>query len=139
KHFACNNKETNREESDSIVSERALREIYLKGFEICVKESKPKLLMTSYNVLNSIHTSENAELITGILRGEWGYEGLITTDWDNTANRNAEVKAGNDIRMSNIIHWTDKRPFLDVYKNENTRNELAICAKHLMELIMWLE
>ena len=139
KHFACNNKETNREESDSIVSERALREIYLKGFEICVKESKPKLIMTAYSILNSIHTSENAELLTGILRGEWGYEGLITTDWDNTANRYNEVKAGNDIRMSNIIHWTDKRPFLSVYKNENTRNELAVCAKRLMELIMWLE
>ena len=139
KHFACNNKETNREECDSIVSERALREIYLKGFEICVKESKPKLIMTAYNVLNSIHTSENAELLTGILRGEWGYEGLITTDWDNTANRYYEVKAGNDIRMSNTIHWTDKRPFLSVYKNENTRNELAVCVKRLMELIMWLE
>jgi len=139
KHFACNNKETNREESDSIVSERALREIYLKGFEICIKEAKPKLLMTGYNVLNGIHTSENAELLTGILRGEWGYEGVITTDWDNTANRYQEVKAGNDIRMSYIKHWTDKRPFLDTYTNENTRDELAICAKRLMNLIMWLE
>ena len=139
KHFACNNKETNREESDSIVSERALREIYLKGFEICVKEAKPRLLMTAYSVLNGIHTSENAELLTGILRGEWGYDGTITTDWDNTADRHQEVLAGNDIRMSYIKHWTNKVPFISTYTNKNTRNELAVCVKRLMELIMWLE
>ena len=99
KHFAANNKETNRHESDSIMSERALREIYLKGFEICVKESAPKMIMSSYNLLNGVHTSESAELITGILRGEWGYEGMLTTDWSNTAKHYKEVKAGNDIRM----------------------------------------
>ena len=81
KHFACNNKETNRKNSDSFLSERALREIYLKGFEICVKESSPKIIMTSYNIINGVRASENGELLTGILRNEWGYKGMITTDW----------------------------------------------------------
>ncbi len=99
KHFCANNKETNRNESDSIMSERALREIYLKGFEICVKNSQPWTIMSSYNKLNGERTSESYDLITGILRGEWGFLGTVTTDWDNTANQFREIKAGNDIRM----------------------------------------
>jgi beta-glucosidase len=85
KHFACNNKETNRFESDSCLSQRALREIYLKAFEIAVKEADPWMIMTSYNIINGIRASENKELITGILRCEWGYQGMITTDWWNHA------------------------------------------------------
>ena len=138
KHFACNNKETNREESNSILSERALREIYLKGFEICVKESAPKLIMTSYNLVNNVRTSENAELLTGILRGEWGYKGLITTDWNNTAEKSAEVKAGNDIRMPSFSN-DRKHKYIDTISVKNKRNELAICVKRLLELILWLE
>ena len=130
KHFACNNKETNRMESDSIVSERALREIYIKGFEIAVKESKPKLIMTAYNVINGTRASENAELITGILRGEWKFDGLVTTDWRNHADAATEKLAGNDIRMpamdDGIVEGVD-------------RNQLAICVKRLLELILWLE
>jgi len=80
KHFAANNQETNRYASNSIVSERALREIYLKGFGICVRESDPMSLMTSYNLLNGVHTSESRAL-TEILRSEYGFDGLIMTDW----------------------------------------------------------
>ena len=80
KHFAANNQETNRYASNSIVSERALREIYLKGFGICVRESDPMALMTSYNLLNGVHTSESRAL-TEILRSEYGFDGLIMTDW----------------------------------------------------------
>ncbi len=81
KHFACNSQETNRSHNDSRVSERALREIYLKGFKIVVEEAKPHLIMTSYNRINSVLNSNNYDLTTSILRREWGYKGLITTDW----------------------------------------------------------
>ena len=138
KHFACNNKETNRKESNSIVSERALREIYLKGFEICVKESEPKLIMTAYNIVNNVRASESAELITGILRNEWGYKGLVTSDWHNTAEKGAEVSAGNDIHMPSTAN-DHKTMYIDTISVENTRDELAICVKRLLEMIMWLE
>lgn len=81
KHYAANNQETCRYSNNSVVSERALREIYLKGFEICVKESQPHALMTSYNLLNGVHTSEHRGITEDILRCEWGYEGIVMTDW----------------------------------------------------------
>ena len=81
KHFAVNNQEYNRTGSNSQVSRRAMREIYLRGFEICVKESQPHALMTSYNLLNGTHTSERRDLIMDILRAEWGYQGIVMTDW----------------------------------------------------------
>lgn len=136
KHFACNNKETNRKYSDSIVSERALREIYLKGFEICVKEAKPKMIMTSYNMVNGISASQNAELIQGILREEWGYEGLVTSDWHTHKEHVLEVKAGNDIKMP--IGEPDK--LLEALQDGSlTQEELAISVKRLLETILWLE
>ena len=81
KHFACNNQEYNRNHNNSVVSQRALREIYLKGFEICVKKSKPLNIMTSYNKINGVWSHYNYELCTTVLRGEWGYEGMVMTDW----------------------------------------------------------
>ncbi len=81
KHFAANNQETNRYGSNSLVSERALREIYLKGFETAVRESRPLAVMTSYNLINGVHTSEHRGLIEGVLRGEFGFGGIVMTDW----------------------------------------------------------
>lgn len=136
KHFACNNKETNRKDSDSILSERALREIYLKGFEICVKESKPKMIMTAYNVINGVRASENTELLTGILRGEWGFEGMITSDWRNYADHEQEVKAGNDVKMP--IGTPEK--LLDALNARTLkREELCVCVKRILDMILWLE
>ncbi len=100
KHFACNNKETNRKNSDSRVSERALREIYLKAFEIIVKEAKPWSIMSSYNAINGCRASESRELLEGILREEWGYEGLVLTDWWNRGEHYKEILAGNDVKMA---------------------------------------
>jgi len=103
KHFACNNLEDNRNHSDSIVHERALREIYLKGFEICVREAQPKALMTSYNLLNGVYTADSHDLCTAILRNEWGFDGVVMTDWYSTlpglADAGSAIGAGNDMIM----------------------------------------
>ena len=90
KHFACNDQEYNRNRNDSRVSERALREIYLKGFEICVKTAAPRFIMTSYNKINGVWGHYNYELCTTILRGEWNYQGCVMTDWWMRSSRSPE-------------------------------------------------
>ena len=136
KHFACNNKEINRKNSDSIVSERALREIYLKGFEICVKESKPRMLMTAYNIINGVRASENAEMLEGILRDEWGFDGMVTTDWTTRAEHYKETKAGNDLKMPRGNYDNLREALAD---GRLTREELCVCVKRILEMFMWLE
>ncbi|MDY3251123.1 MAG: glycoside hydrolase family 3 C-terminal domain-containing protein [Candidatus Choladocola sp.] len=136
KHFACNNKETNRKNSDSRTSERALREIYLKGFEICVKKSQPWVLMTSYNLINGQRASENRELLEGILRGEWGFEGVITTDWWTKGEHYKEVKAGNDIKMGTGY---PERLLQALEKGLLTEEELRSCAQRVLELLLKIE
>jgi len=131
KHFACNNKEANRFASDSRLSERALREIYLRAFEICVKQADPWTLMSSYNLINGLHTSESYELLTGILRDEWGFKGMVVTDWGVKNRPVVEVKAGNDMKM----HCGYPDELKAAYEaGELTRAELELCVKRILEM-----
>ncbi len=103
KHFCCNNQEDNRNRTNANVNERALREIYLKGFEIAVKEGKPKALMTSYNRLNGTYVNNSYDLLTDVLRNEWGFDGVVMTDWSATGkglgSHSEAIMAGNDLIM----------------------------------------
>lgn len=136
KHFAVNNKEINRKNSDSRLSKRALREIYLKGFEIIVKTADPWSLMTSYNIINGHRASECKDLLTGILREEWGFRGMIVTDWWNRAEHYKEILAGNDVKMG--TGYPERvQSALDL--GALTREDLLPCAKRLLELILKID
>lgn len=145
KHYAANNQETNRYNSNSHVSERAMREIYLKGFEICVKKSQPLTLMTSYNLLNGEHTSESRALIEDILRSEFGFKGVVMTDWvvmggtiDKSSMYRAPkaglvVKAGGDLFMPGCEE--DVESILEHLKSgEITREQLIINGTRIYRL-----
>lgn len=153
KHYACNNQETNRFFSNSNVSERAMREIYLKGFEICVKEAKPCFIMTSYNLINGEHACNSKNILTDVLRDEWGYEGVVMTDWLVTGGMGARgekwpcasaagnVKAGNDITMPGML--SDKKDILNALCNNEhpyalTRADLQQCAVRILGMILKL-
>lgn len=99
KHFAANNQETRRKSVNAIIDERALREIYLKGFEIAIKKSNPKVLMTSYNKVNGDYPAQNEHLLAEILRGEWGYDGVVVSDWGGMDDIIASVNNGFDLQM----------------------------------------
>ena len=146
KHYCCNNQETNRAQSNSIVSERALREIYLKPFEICIRESNPLSLMTSNNLLNGVHTSERKDILQTVLRQEWGYTGLVMTDWmiASTEDKSCRyryaraamaVKAGNDLYMPGSRQ--DMEDILTALQGTNpdvriSREEAEFCGYHVV-------
>lgn len=136
KHFALNNKETNRKNSDSRVSERAAREIYLKAFEHIVKEADPWCIMSSYNIINGHRASECRDLLHGILREEWGYDGMVTSDWWTFGEHYKEVKAGNDLKMacgfSDRLLEAKEKGFL-------SREEMELSVKRILGLILKMD
>lgn len=157
KHFACNNQETNRFSSNSVVSERALREIYLKGFEICIRESQPHAIMSAYNLVNGEHICNSKEVMTDLLRCEWKFNGIVMTDWfatqsyvtDQSGRKNKYpdasaagcIKAGNDLCMPG-----GKTDYIDILKALHDQNhpyhfsidKIRICAKRILEKIQEL-
>lgn len=149
KHFALNNQETNRLNSCSHVSKRAARDLYLRSFEIVVRQARPHAVMTSYNLLNGVHTSESAELLETVLRREWGFEGLVMTDWvvDGMARTDlkhprataaATVKAGNELFMPGCE--ADRQDVLAALAGENarvslTRSELEEQAARVVRMV----
>ena len=143
KHFACNNQEDNRMGVDSCVSERALREIYLRGFEIAVKEGNPVSIMTSYNLINGIHAANSKDLCMTVARKEWGFDGAIMSDWNTTVPENGSVPwkcvaAGNDIIMPG--NPDDDKNIRQAYKEGKlTEEEIRNCAGHLVSMIRRLE
>ena len=139
KHYAANNQETNRYASNSQMSERALREIYLRGFGICVRESQPRALMTSYNLLNGVHTANSADLCDRTARGQWGFHGIIMTDWTTTNMEGGSsaakcVAAGNDLTMPGLPN--DMTEILGALREENdqqlSQEQLDACAKRVI-------
>ena len=136
KHFALNNKESNRKGSDSRASERAIREIYLKAFEIIVKEAEPWSIMSSYNIINGQRASESKDLLTGILRDEWGFEGVVVSDWWGYGEHYKEVLAGNDIKMG--CGYTDQL-LAAMEKKTIKRKDLEICAERVLKMLLKLD
>ena len=135
KHFAVNNQELNRLHNDARVSQRALREIYLKNFEITVKESQPWTIMTSYNNINGRHASEDRGLLETILRDEWGFKGLVVTDWGGGYDAAKQIWAGNDLiepgRYAEV-----KRIMEAVKSGELAEADLDRCVKRVLELVV---
>lgn len=153
KHFVCNNQETNRYVSNSVVSERALREIYLKSFEVAIRKCQPCAVMSSYNLVNGKHTCNSKDILTYVLHDEWGYEGLVMTDWYVTsqilqivqgrknkyeqASAAGCIKAGNALIMPGMA--SDREDILkELYAEENplTKAELQLAAKQVLLSIL---
>ncbi len=162
KHYAFNNQEDNRSHVNSHVDERAIREIYLKGFEICIREARPLSIMTSYNLINGEHTANSYELITTLARDEWGFDGIVMTDWGTTRKAaliegqqasgfkygssyaSGCVKAGNDLTMpgsdadvEDILDALDKKEGEVPYPL--SLGELQAAAKRMLSLILRME
>ena len=122
-----------RKHSDSRLSQRALREIYLHAFEIIVREAKPWAIMSSYNVINGRRASESRELLTDILRGDWGYTGMVMTDWWTRGEHYKEILAGNDLKMANgYLERVQEAMKLGAVSHR----DLEICAGRVLELIL---
>lgn len=135
KHFAFNNQEYKRFSSDSVMDERTMRELYLVGFEMAVKEGKPSAVMSAYNKINGIHCSESKMLLTDILRGEWGFGGTVLTDWGGMSDRIKSFQAGCDLCMPGGSGYMEKEAFQAVA--DGTLNEAVIdkSAERVLRMI----
>lgn len=155
KHYACNNQEVRRNRNDSRVSQRALREIYLKGFEICIKESNPVNIMTSYNKVNGVWSHYNYDMCTVVLREEWNFEGTVITDWwmrkskspefDKVENNAYRIRAQVDVLMPGDMSYVakgykkDKKLIASIGKKDKiTLGEMQRCAKNTLKTLIWL-
>lgn len=135
KHFACNNQEYRRMSVSAEVSERALREIYLAPFETAVKESRPWTVMCSYNRINGVFSSENKRLLTDILRDEWGFDGLVMSDWGAVNDRVEGIKAGLDLEMPTSYEKNDRLIIEAVKSGRLNESELDKCVRRILEMI----
>jgi len=139
KHYAANNQETNRNRSNSIVSERALREIYLKGYRIAVEEGGAKGVMTSYNKLNDVYTPNSYDLCTKVLRNEWGFDGVVMTDWFSTgkglANNGKALKAGNDLIMPGGKEY-EKAILQDIKDGIVSEEDIRQCCANVLNAVV---
>ncbi len=136
KHFACNQQETNRFSSDGIVDERTLRELYLTGFEIAVKEGKPGTVMCSYPKINGVHASDHKELLTDILRTEWGFDGLVVTDWGAMNDRIEGFRAGCDLNMPGGSDYMEAEVLDAVKSGKLPEKAVDDCARRVLELVL---
>lgn len=134
KHFAANNQEQERMRGDSLVDERALREIYLPAFEMAVKEGRPDTVMCSYNKINGTFSSDNKKLLSDILRSEWGFEGLVVTDWGAMNDRVKAFSAGCDLEMPNSCGMFDAEVKCAVEEGRLSEADIDACAERILRL-----
>ena len=136
KHFAANSQELLRMTCDSVVDERALRELYLTNFEIAVKEGHPKSIMSSYNKVNGTYANENAHLLTEILRDEWGFDGFVVTDWGGCNSQTEGLKAGSNLEMPGTIGDSDREVLASLKEGRITEAEIDLRVDQLLDVIL---
>ncbi len=139
KHFAVNNQELRRMAMNAVLDERTLREIYLTGFEIAVKEARPRVIMSGYNQVNGTYANENEHLLKEILRGDWGFEGFVVTDWGGSNDHIKGIKAGSDLEMPTTGSDSARQILKAVKESRLTEQELDVCVDRLLHAIRTLK
>ena len=135
KHFAANSQETHRMRSDSVIDERTLREIYLKAFEMVVKGAQPATIMASYNLINGKYSTENKWMLTDVLRNEWGFKGLVVSDWGACTNLTKAIKAGMDLEMPDSFEVHKNALKKDLEEGNITEEEIDLAVNRILAAI----